>query len=114
MKTKNEFPPVVIDFVTGSKLNEQRILSVGGREIKLPAEQVVLVQNHRNAVRVGLGGMSFEGVENNHLVFWRVKDVIPEELQECGCEYKMSLDQNHVKEVYVQGKVVWPQKESSR
>ena len=110
-------PPVVIEFVSGSRIHQADtitantlILLSSGQEIPIPSDQIVLGEDHHGAARVGLGGMSFEGVENDHLIFWRVCDLLPEEALPPSREIKVALHRDHVSSVSVQGTRVWPKK----
>jgi hypothetical protein len=51
--------------------------------------------------------MSFEGIEDGSLVFYRVRDLRPEEELSPQRGRRMTLDPEIVSAVYVDGRKVW-------
>lgn len=118
-------PPVVIEFLPGSTLKHPEIALnnddphyrvnpqstvhfSNGAQISVPADQIVLHEYTDKQVRIGLGGMSYEGIENDQLVFWRVKDLFPEEELHPQREMKFTIDLNLVSRIQIHGTQVWP------
>jgi hypothetical protein len=56
------------------------VIFADGTRVPLPTDQIVLSDDSGEAARVGFGGMSFEGMDADHLVLYRVRDLQPEEL----------------------------------
>lgn len=117
--------PLVVEFVKGSKIRQDEpaesplpvlyssppgtyVTLPSGREIPIPTDQIVLEEQNESSLRIGLGGMSFEGVENEHLVFWRVRDLWPEEKLSPERSLKMTLHPESVKSIIWNGQRVWP------
>lgn len=113
--------PVLIDFAPGSEfeacetlpseseaLPKTAIRLASGETVELPTEQIILKDESAGTARVGLGGMSFEGMERDQLVFWRVRDLLPEEKLSSSFDYKLLLDPAKVARVTIQGTQVWP------
>jgi hypothetical protein len=75
-----------------------------GRRLPLPECQVVYERGSPDGASVGLGGMSFEGVEKGRLVFWRVRDLT----DATPAPDKLELDARAVVRVDVQGAQAWP------
>ena len=82
------------------------IFSDGGR-VPLPTDQIVFDDDTEGRARVGFGGMSFEGIEDDSLVFYRVRDLRPEEELSPQRGRRMTLDPEIVSAVYVDGRKVW-------
>src|SRR6266852_2529688 len=89
--------PLLIEFVPGTRISREPevvsklpILQNGppgtsvvfgdGAQVPLPTDQIVFAEDGRGAARVGFGGMTFEGMEGGQLVFFRVRDLQPEQL----------------------------------
>ncbi|HAR43546.1 MAG TPA: hypothetical protein DCS07_13110 [Bdellovibrionales bacterium] len=114
--------PVVIEFIPGSRvMNEEQkqphhtwISFSHGEPITVPTDQIIHCEDAHGAARVGLGGMSFEGLENEKLVFWRVRDLYPEETLHPERAIKVSLDTSRVATVHMQGTQVWPRTKVSK
>jgi hypothetical protein len=121
----NEKIPLVIEFVPGSKIRHEKteelsadldhaplpgtfIQLPNGNQVAIPSDQVVLDEDAGGSARVGLGGMSFEGMENDKLIFWRVRDIMPEELVAPGSVDALTLEPQAVASITVQGTRVWP------
>jgi hypothetical protein len=78
-----------------------------GRQVPLPTDQIVFDDAVAGSARVGFGGMSFEGIEDGSLVFYRVRDLRPEEELSPQRGRRMTLDPEIVSAVYVDGRKVW-------
>jgi len=85
----------------------------GGRQVPLPTDQIVFADDTSGSARVGFGGMSFEGMGESHLVFYRVRDLRPEEELSPERGRKMTLEPHMVSSIYVDGRHVWPAGSSS-
>jgi hypothetical protein len=77
--------------------------------VPLPTDQIVLAEDGGATARVGFGGMSFEGMEGDQLVFLRVRDLQPKELLSPQRGRRMTLNPRIVASIAVDGRVVWPQ-----
>ena len=107
--------PVVIEFAPGSRILrvENRFeIENGDQKTSIPTEQVVLEEESQGAATVGLGGMSFEGMKGELLVFWRVRDLWPEDRLDPAADERMTLEPKLVSRVLVQGNQVWPREKS--
>ena len=117
--------PVVIEFMRGSRIFQVAgeasplpilhngppgtfVLFENGKRVSLPTDQLVFEDDSAGLARIGLGGMSFEGMEGENLVFWRVRDLWPEERLSPERGEKMLLAPDMVSRVIVQGTQVWP------
>jgi hypothetical protein len=119
MKAQIQQIPLVVEFTSGSRVHHEGVklesetpssyvVLPSGEQIEIPSDQVVLDENAKGQARVGFGGMSFEGVEDDRLVFWRVRDLLPESLLPSSTTDKLTLDPQVVSAVRVQGVQVWP------
>jgi len=79
-----------------------------GRKVPLPTDQIVFDDDTTEGARVGFGGMSFEGIEDGYLVFYRVRDLQPEEELSPERGRRMTLEPQLVSAIYVDGRKVWP------
>jgi len=117
--------PLVIEFVAGSSLQREPevvpklpIVQNGppgtfvsfsdGRRVPLPTDQIVSMEDAGGSARVGLGGMSFEGMEDGLLVFHRVRDLLPEAQLSPERGRRMTLVPRMVSEILIDGRRVWP------
>ena len=108
-----EHIPLVIEFTAGSRIENNIVLLKDGTQVSLPSRQIVHGDQTYGAARVGLGGMSFEGIQGEQMVFWRVKDLIPESARMSDGfnddgDDKMLLDFQNISRVLLQGIQVWP------
>ncbi|MEX2220228.1 MAG: hypothetical protein WEG40_00365 [Candidatus Rokuibacteriota bacterium] len=118
--------PLLIDFVPGSRISREPevvsklpILQNGppgtsvvfgdGATVPLPTDQIVFAEDGGGAAHVGFGGMSFGGMEGGQLIFFRVRDLQPEELLSPQRGRRMTLEPRMVTSIAVDGRVVWPQ-----
>jgi len=84
------------------------VLFADGRKVSLPTDQIVFADDTSGSARVGFGGMSFEGMEEGHMVFYRVRDLRPEGELSPQRGRKMTLEPQMVSSIYVEGRAVWP------
>jgi hypothetical protein len=125
MRRVNNYP-LLIEFVPGTRISREPevvpklpILRNGppgtsvvfgdGVQVPLPTDQIVFAEDGGGAAHVGFGGMSFEGMEGGQLVFFRVRDLQPEELLSPQRGRRMTLEPHMVASIAVDGRVVWPQ-----
>jgi hypothetical protein len=118
----NEVIPLVVEFARGSRVEaieappsdtlpkDTLVRFTDGRDLPIPADQIVHEDQGADSVRVGFGGMSFEGLVDGQLAFWRVKDLAPEELLRADRDIRFLIDPTLVSEVVVRGIRVWPSK----
>jgi hypothetical protein len=86
--------PLLIDFVVPSSIFREpdrastfRIIGNGppgtfvlfstGLKLSLPTDQIVFADDTGGHARVGFGGMQFVGADAEHLVFVRIREVLP-------------------------------------
>ena len=79
-----------------------------GRKVPLPTDQIVFDDDTTGGARVGFGGMSFEGLEDGYLVFYRVRDLRPEEELSPQRGRRMTLEPQMVSAIYLDGRKAWP------
>ena len=120
----NDFP-LLVEFVSGTNLYREPetipklpilqngppgtfVLFFDGKKVPLPTDQIVFADDTGGCARVGFGVMSFEGMEERHLVFYRVRDLRPEEELSPQRGRKMTLEPHMVSSIYVDGRHVWP------
>jgi hypothetical protein len=116
--------PLLIDFVAPSsifcepdRVSTFRIIGNGppgtfvlfptGLRVSLPTDQVVFADNSSGHARVGFGGMQFVGADAEHLVFVRIREVLPEDQLSPARSHTMRLDSQLVGTVSVDGRPVW-------
>jgi hypothetical protein len=116
--------PLLIEFIAETKLHRDRevvpklpivqngppgtsVMFSDGRKVPLPTDQIVFDDAAAGRARVGFGGMSFEGIKDGSLVFYRVRDLRPEEELSPQRGRRMTLDPEIVSAVYVDGRKVW-------
>lgn len=119
-------PPLVIEFVAGTRLYREAAFTTGlpivgngppgtfvifadGRRVPLPTDQVVAQDDHSGAARVGFGGMRFVGRQGEQLVFHRVKDLWPASQLSPERGVRMTLAIAMVAAILVDGVQVWPE-----
>ena len=79
-----------------------------GRKVPLPTDQILFDDDTAGGARVGFGGMSFEGLEDGYLVFYRVRDLRPEEELSPQRGRRMTLEPQMVSAIYLDGRKAWP------
>jgi len=121
--------PLVVEFAPGSRMEaigdpapesetallprDAMILFADGQKIPVPADQIVLEEQNQGAARVGFGGVSFEGMVDGQLAFWRVKDLAPEEMLSADRDIRFLISPEHVAAIHAHGIRVWPKKDSA-
>ena len=117
-------PPLLIEFVAPSSLVREHdrvsmlpIIGNGppgtfvqfphGLRVSLPTDQIVFADDAGGRARVGFGGMQFAGVEEGHLVFVRVRELLPEEQLSPARSHRMKLDAQWVDTVWAEGRQIW-------
>jgi hypothetical protein len=117
--------PLLIEFVSGTSIYREPetvpqlpivqngppgtfVIFADGRKVPLPTDQIVFADDTGGRARVGFGGMSFEGIEDGYLVFYRVRDLQPEELLSPQRGRRMTLEPRMVSSIQVDGRPVWP------
>jgi hypothetical protein len=116
--------PLLIEFTAKTKLHREpevvpklpivqngppgtSVIFLDGRKVPLPTDQIVFDDDTAGRARVGFGGMSFEGIEDGSLVFYRVRDLRPEEELSPQRGRRMTLDPQMVSAIYIDGRKVW-------
>ena len=116
--------PLLIDFAAPSSIFREidrpstlRIIGNGppgtfvlfphGVRVSLPTDQIVFANDTDGHARVGFGGMQFVDVEGGHLVFRRVREILPEDQLSPDRSHTMRLDSRWVTMVSANGRVVW-------
>lgn len=79
----------------------------GGLRVSLPTDQIVFADDTGGHARVGFGGMEFTGAEETHLVFRRIRELLPEDELSPARSHTMRLDSQWVVTVSVNGRPVW-------
>ena len=117
--------PLLIDFATPSsifreqsRISTLRIIGNGppgtfvlfphGLRVSLPTDQIVFADDTGGHARVGFGGMQFVGSEEEHLVFVRIRELLPEDQLSPARSRTMRLEAQLVATVLVDGRPVWP------
>ena len=117
--------PLVIDFAAPSSLVRERhrgsalrivgngppgtfVLFPDRLRVSLPTDQIVFADDSSGRARVGFGGMRFEGLEGEHLVFVRFRELFPEEQLSPARSHTMRLETQWVSSVRVDGLPAWP------
>jgi hypothetical protein len=117
--------PLVIEFVRGSRLHREAdvvprlpivqngppgtsVLFAEGGRVPLPTDQIVSADDAAGFAAVAFGGMSFEGIEGGLLVFYRVRDLLPEAQLSPERGRRMTLEPRTVSRILVDGRRVWP------
>jgi hypothetical protein len=116
--------PLLIEFTTPSLIFRERnrsspirILGNGppgtfvvfpdGLRVSLPTDQIVFADDTGGHARVGFGGMQFVGAEGAHLVFTRVRELLPEDQLSPARSHTMRLDPHWVTAISATGRPVW-------
>ena len=117
--------PLVVEFVRGTRLEREVehssalpivgngppgtfVCFADGRRVPLPTDQIVLGEDADDGARVGFGGMSFVGLEDEVLVFRRVRDLRPERELSPERRNRMTLLPEMVAAIFVDGRLAWP------
>jgi hypothetical protein len=88
-------------------LSEERRHGVPVDRVSLPTDQIVFADDIGGHARVGFGGMQFVGSDKGHLVFVRIREVLPEDQLSPARSHTMLLDPQRVATVSVDGRLVW-------
>jgi hypothetical protein len=116
--------PLLIDFATPSSIFREHnrisalpiigngppgtfVLFPNGLRVSLPTDQIVFADDTGGHARVGFGGMQFVGSEEGHLVFVRIRELLPEDQLSPARSHTMLLDSQRVATVSVDGRPVW-------
>jgi hypothetical protein len=116
--------PLLVDFVAPSSIVRERnrismlpIIGNGppgtfvhfpdGVRVSLPTDQIVFADDAGGRARVGFGGMQFVGLEEGHLVFVRVRELLPEDQLSPARSHRMKLDPRRVETISVAGRQIW-------
>lgn len=117
--------PLFIEFIPGTRIYREPdfvprlpivqngppgtfVIFASGTKVSLPTDQIVFTNDGAGAAQVGFGGMSFEGIEDGYLVFYRVRELHPEELLSPQRGRRMTLKPNMVASISVRGRLMWP------
>ncbi len=117
--------PLLIDFATPSsivrehnRISTLRIIGNGppgtfvvfpnGLRVSLPTDQIVFADDRLGHARVGFGGMQFVGSDEGHLVFVRIRELVPEDQLSPTRSHTMRLESQRVAAVAVDGHPIWP------
>jgi hypothetical protein len=115
--------PLLVVFAAGASLHQESdrrsdlpmhrngppgtFVHVPGVRVSLPTDQIVVVETVDGELRVGFGGMRFDGVADGRLTFTRVRDLLPEEQLSPDRSWTMTLEPEWVARVEFNGEVVW-------
>jgi hypothetical protein len=83
------------------------VLFPNGFRVSLPTDQIVFADDAGGHARVGFGGMRFVGVEEERLVFIRIRELFPEDQLSPARSHTMRLDPRWVNTISVDGRTVW-------
>ena len=78
-----------------------------GLRVSLPTDQIVFADDHGGRARVGFGGMQFVGLQDEQLMFLRVREVLPEEQLSPARSHTMLLNPKWVTRIAAAGHTVW-------
>src|SRR5436190_1182270 len=110
--------PLLIQFVPGTRVSREPefvsalpilqngppgtfVVFADGTKVPLPTDQIVYTDDKGGSARVGFGGMSAAGMEDDKLVFYRVRDLQPDALLSPQRGRKMTLNPDTVASVAV-------------
>ena len=83
------------------------VLFPNGYRVSLPTDQIVFADDSEGHARVGFGGMQYVGPEAGHLVFVRIRELLPEDQLSPDRSHTMRLDAHFVAVVAEFGRPVW-------
>jgi len=83
------------------------VVFAGHLRVSLPTDQIVEASESAGRVRVRFGGMEFAGVDQDRLVFSRVRELHPEERLSPDRSHTMTLEPQWVASVSADGRCVW-------
>jgi hypothetical protein len=84
-----------------------------GLRVSLPTDQIVFADDGGDCARVGFGGMRFVGLQDERLVFERVRELWPDDRLSPDRSHRMLLDPDWVSKVTEGGQRVWPRPAST-
>ncbi len=84
------------------------VLFPDGLRVSLPTDQITEVDDRAGHVSVVFGGMHYDGIEGDVLVFTRVREMFPEDQLSPARSHTMRLDTRWVSTVSMDGRTVWP------
>lgn len=116
--------PLLVEFTAGTRLFREpavaptlpmvhngppgtMVIFPDGLQVPLPTDQIVHADDSCGGARVAFGGMRFEGVEDDVLVFRRVRDLLPPEQLSPERGRRMTLEPRLVSSVHVEGRLAW-------
>jgi hypothetical protein len=119
-----EHIPLVIDFAAPTSLLREHnrvsalpvlgngppgtfVLFPNGLRVSLPTDQIVFADDTGGHARVGFGGMRFVGLEDECLVFIRIRELFPEAQLSPARSHTMRLDPRWVSAISVDGRSLW-------
>jgi hypothetical protein len=117
--------PLLIEFAAGTSLHRERdrvsqfpivgngpagtfVVFPDGMRVSLPTDQIVLADDSGGSARVGFGGMRFVGLEEEGLIFVRVRELHPADRLSPARSHTMILEPRLVSSIRVDGRPVWP------
>ena len=83
------------------------VLFPAGLRVSLPTDQIIYADDTDGHARVGFGGMQFVGPDEGHLVFVRIREVLPPDQLSPDRSHTMRLKAQWVASVSVDGQLVW-------
>jgi hypothetical protein len=112
--------PLLIEFAAGTRLVRQADLPQGlpivgngppgtfvvfkdGLRVSLPTDQIVYADDSGAGARVGFGGMRFTGIEAQHLIFHRVREMHPEDQLSPARSRIMVLSMEWISSISIEG-----------
>lgn len=90
------------------------VLFPNGLRVSLPTDQIVFADDTGGHARVGFGGMRFAGMQGDHLVFARIRDLLPEDQLSPARSHTMRLEPQWVTTISVNGRAVWARGRTER
>jgi hypothetical protein len=117
--------PLLIEFAPDTSLHRERdlvsqlpivrngpagtfVICPDGVRVSLPTDQVVFADDSGGCARVGFGGMRFAGFRDGRLLFYRERELHPEEQLSPARSHIMTLEPRWVTSIRVEGRAVWP------
>jgi hypothetical protein len=79
------------------------VLFPRGLKVSLPTDQIVLADDALGYARVKFGGMRFVGVDDDRLMFVRVRELYPENQLSPARSKTMRLDREWVTAIFMDG-----------
>ena len=84
------------------------VIFPSGLRVSLPTDQIVFADDAGGHARVGFGGMRFAGLQEGRLIFFRVRELLPEEQLSDARSHTMILEPDWVASILADGDPVWP------